>query len=127
MKTLIASILITLSALSAISQSATQVVVVAIVRLSNGMSYTNLVANSNTNILAAATNSMTAFNLIRASQDPPKVATTNLSQYFIEFTKEQFNLIKNEYDFKMSQDLNVKLQSLSEAQKDKIRALINAP
>lgn len=102
----------------------TQVVVTAVIKLSSGLSFTNSVANGNTNILAAATNSMTKFNLIRASQDPPKAATTNLSQYFIEFTKERFNLVKDEYDYAIPQKLSEKMSTLTESQKDQIRGIL---
>ncbi len=104
-------------------QSATNVIVTSIVQLNNGTSFTNTVANSNTNVLAAATNAMKNLNLTRASQDPPKAALTNLSQFAIEVTKLNFKQFKDEYDYKIVQDLNAALPTMSDTDKDKFRQL----
>ena len=126
MKNLLSLILLALLVFLARESSAqvTQVVVTAVIKLSSGQSFTNSVSNGNAAILAAATNSMTKFNLIRASEDPPKAATTNLAHFLIEFTKQRFNLIKEEHDAELAQKLREKLGTLTESQKDQIRTIV---
>lgn len=127
MKTLFLSLAIIFAALIAQAQSATNVTITAVVKLNNGLSYTNSVSNGNTNILAAATNAMTKFNFTRANEDPPKAATTNLAHFLIEFVKVEFKNYTNNYDADLVQKLNVKLPTMTEQKKSELRAIVEAP
>lgn len=123
------SILVLLSLLfltmAAQAQTVSNVVVTCVIQLDNGLNFTNSVNSKSSTTFAAATNSMQLFNLARSSQDPPKVATTNLSNYFIEFTKTQFSQYQVDYDTKMQADLAAKTPVITQADKDAIRAILN--
>lgn len=124
MKTLLSLIVFGLLCLARESNAqVTQIVVTAVIKLSSGLSFTNSVNNSNQNILAAATNSMTKFNLIGQSTDPKGVQTTNLAHFIIEFNKQEFNLKKNAYDFQIPAEIAAKMSKFTEAQKDQLRAI----
>lgn len=124
MKTLIFAAALLVSVLTIKAQTVTNLQIVAIIKLSNGQSYTNSAASNNTNMFAAFTNAMEKLNFRRINSDPQKAAVTNLSQAFIEINKEAFKQYKDDHDGDISQLLNQKLPVLTEAQKDQIRAIV---
>lgn len=124
MKKILLSLVLIGAALSVRAQSVSNIVVTCVLQLDNGINLTNSVNSKSATVFAAATNSMTAFNLARASQDPPKVATTNLSNYFVQFTAAQFGQYQIDYDAKMQLDLAAKTPVITTADKDAIRAIL---
>lgn len=123
MKTLFLVLALIALTLTARAQSVSNIVISCWIQLDNGISITNTANSKNALTLAAATNSMNVFNLARASQDPPKVATTNLSNFLIEFNKAQFSQNAVDYDSKIQADLAAKIPVMSQADKDAIRAI----
>lgn len=113
-----------LSVVTLTAQVITNLQITAIAKLDNGLSLTNTATSNNTNTFAALTNAMTALNLKRASMDPPKSATTNLSQFMIEFNKDQLKQFMDDYDYGMSQLINQRIPQMSEADKKSIRDII---
>lgn len=123
MKTLIFCAVLLASVL-ANAQTVTNLQIVAIIKLSNGQSYTNSASSNNTNQFAAFTNAMEKLNFRRINSDPQKPAVTNLSQAFIEINKEAFKQYKDDHDGNLSQLLSQKLPTMSEADKDLIRSKV---
>lgn len=106
------------------AQTVTNVTVTCTILLSNGTAFTNSVSNGNIKILTAATNAWTKFNLAQLQRDPQGVQTTNLSHFFIEFSKAEFLRYKQQYDDQVGFDVAAKLPGLTDAQKDQIRAIL---
>lgn len=123
MKTFLLALVLVGLTLTAKAQSVSNIVISCVILLDNGINITNTANTKNALTITAATNSMTAFNLVRASQDPPKPATTNLSQFLIEFNKAQFSQAAIDYDAQLQKDLAAKLPVMSQADKDAIRAI----
>lgn len=124
LKTLVFAVALFVSVLTVKSQSVTNLQIVAIIKLSNGQSYTNSASSNNTNHFAAFTNAMEKLNFRRINSDPQKPAVTNLSQAFIEINKEAFKQYKDDHDGNLSQLLSQKLPTMSEADKDLIRSKV---
>lgn len=113
-----------LVSLSVNAQLVTNLQISAVIKLDNGLSLTNSATSNNTNTFAALTNALKVLNLKRASMDPPKSATTNLSQFLIEFNKDQLKQFQDDYDYGMSQLINERIPQMSEADKKSIRDII---
>jgi hypothetical protein len=125
MKSLLLSVVLLAEAFSAHAQIATNIQIRCLVKLDDGTSSTNTTTFVNTNIVASLTNAMINLNLVRASEDPPHVAFTNLSEFVMEASRRQVLQYSKDWDFKISQDYSIKLPNISDADKAQIRAILN--
>lgn len=118
----IAALFILATATLAHAQTVTNFQLQCIIKLDTGLNLTNSATTQNTVHYQAMTNAMTVLNTQRALQN--STATTNLSQFAIEFFKAKLTDFTNDYDAKIVMDMQ-KLPLMSQADKDAIRAIVN--
>lgn len=121
MKILI-GILFSLASFSSMAQTITGFQFRTVVTFSSGASVTNTV-NVNTNLFPSIQFAIDRYN----GNAPASTKITNFGQFFIQVAKDRVNQATNDYDeLTLSQKLTEKIRTLSEADKNAIRAIINA-